>query len=76
MGLIHSRASKKQAEAQAKLADAERKVVNQQLKDAKKQSRQATSTQHEQAAGQPWYRQPTLGAAIKAAATKHQDVGE
>ena len=61
-------AQTKAALAQAKLAKAERKAVTHERKAEDAGHREAEAEQREQAAeGLPWYRQPTLGAAIAAA---------
>jgi len=64
-------------EAQTKAASAEARLAHEQAKSAKasrKADQQAAA--QEQAAGKPWYRQPTFGAAIRSAGHKdvdHQD---
>lgn len=73
MGLIHTHASKKRDRAEARLANAQRKQV-------KKEGAADQQADRQQAAeGQPWYRQPTLGAALTAQAAqkraKHEAAG-
>jgi transcriptional regulator with XRE-family HTH domain len=61
-------AQTKAALAQAKLAKEERRAVRHERKAEGTEHREAEAEQREQAAeGLPWYRQPTLGAAIAAA---------
>ena len=65
MGLIHSRASKKRDRAEAELARAQAKLVRQQAKAIDAEAK-ATDHDGDPKPDLPWYRQPTLGAAIKA----------
>ena len=58
MGLIHSRASKKRDKAQAALLDEQRKALRNERKEQEAADRQ------EAAQDLPWWRQPTIGAAI------------
>jgi hypothetical protein len=59
MGIIHSRASKKRAEAEAKL-------LKEQRKQLKAQGKRNSVAAREEAAGDNPLRQPTLGGAIGA----------
>ena len=59
MGLIHSRASKKRAKAEAKLLDEQRRQL-------RGQGRRDDTARREEAAGDNPLRQPTLGGAIGA----------
>jgi hypothetical protein len=55
-----TRAQRRALDAQAKLADAQRRALE-------RENRAAKAEQPEQAAdGQPWYRQPTIGSAVRA----------
>jgi hypothetical protein len=65
MGLIHSRASKKRDKAQAALLDEQRKALRQERKAADRdRNEQEAADRQEAAQDVPWWRQPTLGAAI------------
>lgn len=59
MGLIHSRASKKRAKAEAKL-------LNEQRKQLRAQGKRDDTARREEAAGDNPLRQPTVGGAISA----------
>ena len=65
MGLIHTRAGKKRDKAAARLANDQSEVIEQQghrpHQDEKLADRQ------EAGQSRPWYRQPTVGDAIRAA---------
>ncbi len=66
---FHSRreAQAKAALAQARLAKEERKAVKHERKTEDADRRDAEAEQREQAAeGRPWWRQPTVGDAIRA----------
>jgi hypothetical protein len=63
MGLIHSRASKKNAKAQAKLANQQAKLVKAQTAEVENK---ATDHDSDVPDGTPWYLQPTIGAAVRA----------
>ena len=58
-------AQTKAAHAQARAADAEARLLREQAKTAKAE-RKNTAGQAAPASDAPWYRQPTLSAAIKA----------
>jgi hypothetical protein len=64
MGLIHSRASKKRATAEAKLLREQTKLVRQERNIARSEQRDARVEQRAAAAGDNPLRQPTLGGAI------------
>jgi hypothetical protein len=70
---FHSRreAQAKAALAHARLAKEERKAVKHERKTADVERRDAEAEQREQGAeGRPWWRQPTVGDAIRAAGRK------
>jgi hypothetical protein len=72
MGLIHSRASKKRAKAEARLAREQRKVLRQSRKNADAAvEQQQREHREDEAQNLAWYRQPTVGAAIRRARRDH-----
>ena len=79
MGLIHTRASKKRDKAAAKLLEAQRKELrhdrragNREVRAEVRESRAKVRESRAQIAGQApvpgrsWFRQPTVGQALKA----------
>jgi hypothetical protein len=73
MGLIHSRASKKRAKAEAELLREQAKQVR---AERQAQDRAVRAERAEAAADLPAWRQPTLGAAIAAARRNRHGDGE
>jgi len=68
MGLIHSRAPKKRDKTQARLADEERKQIQHEARHERgEEGQERLAEPREIAQGKPWYRQPTVGDAIRAA---------
>jgi hypothetical protein len=68
MGLIHSRASKKRDKAEAALLDEQRKALRRERKAPNRDRNEPEAADGREAAQDdtPWWRQPTIGAAIKA----------
>ena len=71
MGLVHSRASKRRDRAAASLLRAQAKTVRQRNSDTEIEQRVAHS---QPVAALPWWRQPTIGAALTALAQRHRTV--
>ncbi len=68
MGLMHTRASKKRDRAAARLADDQSRVLEHEVRQARHEERnERLAGQREAAHRKPWYRQPTVGDAIRAA---------
>lgn len=71
MGLIHTRASKKRDKAAARLASDQSKVIERQARRAHQDEKQEKLADRQEATqSKPWYRQPTVGDAIRAAKQK------
>lgn len=68
MGLIHTRASKKRDRAAARLANDQSRVLEHEARQARHEEKnERLAGQQEAAQSNPWYRQPTIGDAIRAA---------
>jgi len=70
MGLIHSRASKKRAKAEAKLADEQARLIREQRRQLMDDRKADEHDERVEAAGESILRQPAVRDAINAARRK------